>query len=72
MNTEIKEVVYVSAFSRREGIMSFTKCPNCKKHLTPIKKLTDHDVTGSAAKICENFQCWRYTNFEDLMTWKRT
>ena len=57
----------------KTGFMSFTKCPDCRFKLVPIKKILRFDgVSGVMAKVCPNPNCWRYTDHMQLATWVKS
>lgn len=66
-------------YSERAGLMHRSKCPDCGGKLTMIKKVIHTDtIDGSAvcgkhamAAICENKECWRYTNLNSLRWWRK-
>jgi len=63
----------VKIYTPREGLLSFTRCPDCKQVLVRMVKMNEFgaDFKNTGAVVCRNHQCWRYTETSMLTTWKR-
>ena len=59
-------------YEKRCGLLGMEYCPDCGKRLVSLMKITEQfAVTGINAKVCMNFNCWRFTQIANLMTWKK-
>ena len=57
------------------GFLSFSKCPDCKWKVSRLVRagaICAHDgKMPILAACCENVHCWRFTDLNNIPSWKR-